>query len=176
MYCPKCGQQQVSDEMRFCSRCGLALTGLAEWLGGAPLAAPRAEEPKKGAMSRRRKGIRRSAKLMFFSGVLFPVFLAISIGVDEAGPLVIPLLLFFVSLVWMLYARLFSDNTVPGEIPTEFGRPAQTSTLGAQPVPNYLPPATTPPIPNTGRPQVRTNELAQPPSVTENTTRLLDQE
>ena len=38
MYCPKCGQQQVSDEMRFCSRCGLALTGLAEWLGGAPLA------------------------------------------------------------------------------------------------------------------------------------------
>ena len=32
MYCPNCGQQQVSGEMRFCSRCGLALTGLAEWL------------------------------------------------------------------------------------------------------------------------------------------------
>jgi len=25
MHCPKCGQQQVSDEMRFCSRCGFAL-------------------------------------------------------------------------------------------------------------------------------------------------------
>src|SRR5689334_7647741 len=37
MYCPNCGQQQVSDEMRFCSRCGLALTGLAEWLGGGML-------------------------------------------------------------------------------------------------------------------------------------------
>ena len=162
--------------MRFCSRCGFALSGLSEWLAGNRVPLVRREEPRSDPMSPRRKGMRRAAKLMFFSGVLFPVFLAISIGVDEAGPLVIPLLLFFVSLVWMLYARLFSDNTVPGEIPTEFGRPAQTSTLGAQPVPTYLPPATTPPIPNTGRSQVRTNELAQPPSVTENTTRLLDQE
>ena len=34
MYCPNCGQQQISDEMRFCSRCGLALSGLMEWLAG----------------------------------------------------------------------------------------------------------------------------------------------
>ena len=34
MYCPKCGQQQISDEMKFCSRCGLALSGLADWLAG----------------------------------------------------------------------------------------------------------------------------------------------
>ena len=25
MYCPKCGHQQVSDDMRFCSRCGISL-------------------------------------------------------------------------------------------------------------------------------------------------------
>ncbi len=37
MYCPNCGQQQVSEEMRFCSRCGLALSGLAEWLAGGML-------------------------------------------------------------------------------------------------------------------------------------------
>ena len=34
MYCPNCGQQQASNEMRFCSRCGLALSGLADWLAG----------------------------------------------------------------------------------------------------------------------------------------------
>ena len=28
MYCPQCGHQQASDDMRFCSRCGLSL-GLA---------------------------------------------------------------------------------------------------------------------------------------------------
>lgn len=32
------------------------------------------------------------------------------------------------------------------------------------------------PVPGVGRQPVRTNELAQPPSVTENTTRLLDNE
>ena len=34
MYCPKCGQQQVSDNTRFCSRCGLPIDVLAEWLAG----------------------------------------------------------------------------------------------------------------------------------------------
>ena len=176
MYCPNCGQQQISEEIIFCSRCGLSLFWLADWLAGGSLPAKRVEESQVSAMSPRRKGMRRAAKLMFFSGVLFPVFLLLSFLINEGGPMFFPCALFFVSLVMMLYARLFSDNTVPGEIPTEFGRPAQTSTLGAQPVPTYLPPATTPPIPNTGRSQVRTNELAQPPSVTENTTRLLDQE
>ncbi len=171
MYCPKCGQQQVSEEMRFCSRCGLALSGLAEWLAGTSLPVQRADETRVLGVSPRRKNIRRAAKLMFFSAVLFPVFLAFSIAVDEGGPMVIPFMVFFVSLVWMLYARLFSDKTMP-----VLNQSAQTSTLYTPPARTPLPPATTPPIPNTGRQQVRTNELAQPSSVTENTTRLLDNE
>src|ERR1044071_4979306 len=114
MYCPKCGQQQISDEMRFCSRCGLALHGLAEWLAGGGLPAQRNVEVQQvSANSPRRKGIRRAAKLMFFSGVLFPIFFVISLAVDEGGPMIIPILVFFVSLVMMLYARLFSDKTAP---------------------------------------------------------------
>ena len=172
MYCPKCGQQQISDEMRFCSRCGLALSGLVEWLAGVSAPVQRADEAQPLAVSRRRKWTRRAAKLMFFSGVLFPIFLLISIAEDNAGPLVLPFMLFFVSLAWMLYARLFIDNTVPAAL----NRAAQTSTLGAPPVRAPLPPATTPPIANTSRPHVRTNELAQPPSVTEHTTKLLEQD
>src|SRR5215470_5782169 len=107
MYCPNCGQQQISDEMRFCSRCGLALSGLAEWLAGGRLPLKREDEAP-AALSPRRKGIRRAAKLMFFSGALFPVFLAFSIAVEEGGPMSIPCGLFFISLVMMLYARLFS--------------------------------------------------------------------
>jgi hypothetical protein len=171
MYCPKCGQQQVSEEMRFCSRCGLALSGLPEWLAGGAAPAKRADEEQVIGLSPRRKGMRRAAKLMFFSGVLFPIFLAFSIGVEEPGPMAIPFLVFFISLAWMLYARLFSDNTVPA-----IGRSAQPINVGAPPIHTALPPATTPPIPNTGRQQVRTNELSQPASVTEHTTRLLDNE
>lgn len=173
MYCPNCGQQQISDEMRFCSRCGLALSALAEWLAGGRLPArPRDEAPAPGALSPRRKGIRRAAKLMFFSGVLFPVFLVFCLAADEGGPMVIPIILFFVSLVLMLYARLFSDKTVPA--PAMYQAP-QTSTLGSSSTRGSLPPAANMPIP-VGRQHVRTNELAQPPSVTENTTRLLDNE
>lgn|ERR1700741_2353372 len=171
MYCPNCGQQQISDEMRFCSRCGLALSELAEWLAGGSLPVRSAREVQAPADSPRRKGIRRAAKLMFFSGVLFPVFLVISLAIDEGGPMVIPFIVFFVSLVMMLYARLFSDRNAPG-----IKHAAQTSALGSAPARNSLPSATNIPISGAGRQQVRTNELAQPPSVTDHTTRLLDNE
>ena len=162
MYCPKCGQQQISDEMRFCSRCGLALSGLADWLAGGGLPAQRNVEPRLSPASPRRKGIKRAAKLMFFSGVLFPIFLAISLAIDEGGPMILPILVFFVSLVMMLYARLFSDKTAPITNQTTLSGSTRSS----------LPPATS--IPINSRQQVRTNELAQPPSVTDHTTRLLD--
>ena len=29
MFCPQCGQQQVSDVTRYCSRCGFPLDGVA---------------------------------------------------------------------------------------------------------------------------------------------------
>jgi hypothetical protein len=170
MYCPNCGQQQISEEMRFCSRCGLALSGLAEWLATGRLPLKREEEAKPVALSPRRKGIRRAGKLMFFSGVLFPVFLLFSLAIDEGGPMVIPFMLFFVSLAMMLYARIFSDKNPPVSFPS-----AQTSALGSASA-RSLPPANTVTMPHAGRHQVRTNELAQPPSVTENTTRLLDNE
>jgi hypothetical protein len=175
MYCPKCGQQQLSDEMRFCSRCGLALSGLAEWLASGTLPAKRVDEPQSAALSPRRKGIRRAGKLMFFSGVLIPVFLVISLIFDEGGPMLFPFLVFFVSLAMMLYARLFSDNTAPVNDASLKHVAAQTSALPSSSKRGSLPPAANTPLPIAGRQQVRTNELAQP-SVTEHTTRLLDNE
>jgi hypothetical protein len=172
MYCPNCGQQQISDEMRFCSRCGLALSGLAEWLahGGVPEKAE--DKPAVAADSPRRKNMRWAAKLMFFSAAVFPVFLLISIVEDKAEPIIFPFIVFFASLAWMLYARLFSDTNAPATLQPA----AQTSALGSSPSRGSLPPATNMPMPDMRRQQVRTNELAQPPSVTENTTRLLDNE
>lgn len=170
MYCPNCGQQQMSEEMRYCSRCGLALSGLAEWIAGGNLTANSTEKVQVSELSPRRKGIRRAAKLMFFSVALFPVFLVISLAIDEGGPLAFPLIIFFVSLVWMLYARLFGDPTAR-MIDTTF----QTSTLGSTTARGSLPPAAANSMPGLGRQQVRTNELAQPSSVTEHTTRLLDE-
>jgi endogenous inhibitor of DNA gyrase (YacG/DUF329 family) len=168
MYCPNCGQQQVSEEMRFCSRCGLALSGLAEWLAGGMLVR-RAEETRVSSPSRRRKMMRRAAKLMFFSAALFPLFVLMSVAVDEPGPIAVPVILFFASLMWMVYSRLFIDDTVHMLNPA-----AQQSTFGPMPTRMSLTPPTN--ISDFGRQQVRTNELAQAPSVTEHTTKLLDQD
>src|SRR6185369_5444297 len=168
MYCPNCGQQQVSEEMRFCSRCGLALSGLADWMAGGMLVRP-APETRVLSPSRRRKMIRRAAKLMFFSVALFPVFVLMSIAVDEPGPIAVPAILFFASLMWMVYSRLFIDDTAPMLNPA-----AQQSTFGPMPTRMSLTPPTN--ISDFGRQQVRTNELAQAPSVTEHTTKLLDQD
>ena len=170
MYCPNCGQQQVSEEIRFCSRCGLSLFWLADWLAGGSLPAKHVEESQVLVMSPRRKGMRRAAKLMFFSGVLFPIFLVICLAIDEGGPMFLPCFIFFIALVWMLYARIFMTET-----PEVNYQAPQTTTLGSISARGSLPPATNTSIP-VGRPQVRTNELAQPPSVTENTTRFLDNE
>ena len=32
MFCPRCGQQQISDQTKFCSRCGFQLGLVAEML------------------------------------------------------------------------------------------------------------------------------------------------
>jgi hypothetical protein len=129
----------------------------------------RAEETPVLSPSRRRKMIRRAAKLMFFSAALFPVFVLISVAVDEPGPIALPAILFFASLVWMVYSRLFIDDTAPVLNPA-----AQPPVFGSMPTRMSLTPPTN--ISDFGRQQVRTNELAQAPSVTEHTTKLLDQD
>jgi hypothetical protein len=167
MFCPNCGQQQLSDNVRFCSRCGLEISGLAEWLaggripGGQPVAVPR---------SPRRKGISRGAKLMFFSGVLVPIFFGISVLNEHPGPMIVPLTIFLAGLALMLYARLFSED-----IP-QIAQQPQFSRFGTGSANPALGPANEVRLQaGLGRP-VKTAEFARPPSVTENTTKLLDNE
>lgn len=171
MYCPNCGQQQLSEEMRFCSRCGLALSGLTEWLAGGGVPAKREGETQIETWSPRRKGMRRAAKLMFFSGVLVPVFLVVSLIFDEGGPMIIPIVVFFVSLVMLLYARLFSEKSAPVKEETPQG-----SYLAPKPTRASLTPPTNTPLTGVRRQQAGTNEMVERPSVTEHTTRMLDNE
>lgn len=165
MYCPRCGQQQVSDEMRYCSRCGLPLIGLTQWVTTAGTVARKRQKTPASIQSPRRRLMRRGAKLMFVSGVLFILCFFFAIAIEEGAPLIVPAILFFISLVIMLYARLFSDPT-PAQ--------AQTSALGSRANENVLPPASNLPTYDAVAQKVRTKELAGPPSVTENTTKLLD--
>ncbi len=158
MYCPQCGQVQSGD-VRYCSRCGLSLNEVSLWLAGAnELMNPQAQQ----TVSVRRKNIMRAAKLAFFSVATFPLFLFIGLMDHEEGWLVIPALSLFVSLMWMLYSRLFLAGKTPAS--------ASRQPLFKADETNYLPPRQArelePHRPNT-------SEIVQPGSVTEYTTNLL---
>jgi hypothetical protein len=111
---------------------------------------------------------------MFFSLVLFSISLVVSLAIDEGAVMLLPCALLFVSLVWILYARLFIPKATTVNPPVF--QPAPGAPLGSYPAQVSLNPAANVSIPPIGRQQVKTNELAQRPSVTENTTRLLDEE
>jgi hypothetical protein len=169
MFCPRCGQQQISDEVRFCPRCGLSLAQVPALLASGVAATPAAESPRV-ARTQKRLGIRRGAKLMFFSAVLFPIFLALSIAFDSPGPLVVPLTVFLAGGAWLLYFALFGEET-PHANEAKGSKEFRDSRTAPA-----LPPSTFVPASGFGQRRANTADMAQPPSVTEQTTRLLDEE
>jgi hypothetical protein len=166
MYCPKCGQQ-VSETMRFCSRCGLQVTEVAEWLAGGVLSVR--EEAQPDIPAPRRKGMRRGAKIMFWGGIMLPIFLGLSIAFDSPVPLLFPFIIFLAGFSMLLYSRLFGE-----ELPSNRIKQSQDVRLGAMPGQSALPPASDAGLAGGVMRPVRTAEMAQPPSVTDHTTKLLD--
>ena len=169
MFCPKCGQQS-SDEVRFCPRCGLSLAGLPAYVAGNEYAPARPEAAPVAELTAKRLGTRRGAKLMFFSVVLFPIFFGFCFIVDNPAPLFVPLTVFLTGLVMIVYARLFGDELLPAAGRAgrrDLGAGADRPALGA---PQFTP------APLFSQQRANTAEIYQPPSVTENTTKLLDRD
>lgn len=179
MYCPQCGQQQVSDNLRFCSRCGFPLEGVVQLLGSGGMLPFYAGDTGPKEMSPKRRGVRQGAILFLAGAVLVPVLGLINSFTH--GPtlldILVPLaaIVFFIGgLMRMLFAAIFEEGAKPQHamissygppIPARLNTPAHAS----------LPPA--PGIPASGwRPRPSTSEIRQPSSVTENTTRLLDKD
>src|SRR4051812_28477291 len=105
MFCPRCGQQMTPDA-RFCSKCGFILGGVSQLLitNGVPGTGDNAYQPP--APSERQNGIRRGAKGLFLSAVLFPLAFGLAILVDNPWPLLIPFTVAIAGAAQMLYARL----------------------------------------------------------------------
>ena len=179
MYCPQCGQQQVSDATRYCSRCGFLLEGVAMVLASGGQVPMRYVQPGSQKLSPRSKGVRQGAMLMLLTLFVVPVISIMSVFVTGGEEVIIPLtaIFFFIGgLLRMLYALLMEEaypsqsvNHVVGYAPT--GMPqVDTSARNVA-----LPPASANPA-GSWRPRPNTAEIYQPPSITENTTRLLDKE
>lgn len=165
MYCPRCGQQTISD-VRFCSRCGMALHAVSEIVANNGLWPAQGSASK--SKSPRKKGMSLGCKLMFISLAIAPLFLVLSFAMDGPEPLYPPVALFFLGLSWMLYARLFQDDvisTVPTQRFDQFrSAPPQSFAL----LPDRVPAV------NSGPRRVSTAEIPQSPAVTEHTTQFFD--
>lgn len=160
MYCPQCGQIQQQGDVRFCSRCGLSLYEISQWLTANRLLTN--PEVSGRQLSPRRRNILRAAKASFFTAVLLPIGFFLSMGSREPQWLVIPLFPFAATLVWMLYCRLFLDDSAPPAFQPQ-------RIVAAH---QYLPPRASAGDALEAH-RVDTAEIVQPPSVTEYTTNLL---
>ena len=180
MFCPQCGQQQVSGVIRFCSRCGFPMDGVIQLLGtGGMVPAYRAsEEPVQP--SPRRKGVKQGA-LLFLSGIVLVSILGVFASYSgsrfpEILAALAAIICFIGGPMRMLYAAIFEEGAprpvrhypppIPMHVPQQFAPHGQHQALPP-------PPARSP---GAWRRRPNTAELVNPPSVTENTTRLLDKE
>jgi hypothetical protein len=175
MFCPRCAQSQVADDVRFCSRCGFPLAGVAELLanGGAwpqyllPSGAVQTTSP-------RRKGVRQGGKLILFGAFLVPLLAIMGsiIDLEELG--LLGVIIVIGGIMRLLYALIFEEKHPAGAAAQPLA-PQQFAPQQFHPAAHHsaLPPRQSAPAPVSFRTR-DTGELAGPPSVTENTTRLLD--
>jgi hypothetical protein len=179
MFCPQCGQQQISAETRFCSRCGLPLDLVAEVVthGGT---LPQIEELYKGKSKffSRRNGLIFSLLWFLFFVLILTPFWSI-LDVDELAGMS-AILGIFGGLIIMLSSLFFlkpNPKSSGNQLETKAGIYGQNQ-LGAQRNQNFLPPQKTYPVSDYVQPQAgswRSTEDLQPTSVTEETTKLLDE-
>jgi len=181
MHCPRCGQQQVSEQTRFCSRCGFLLTGIAQVIEND------GQVPQSGtffaAGSPRRRGVMQGVFFFLLTFLVVPI-VAIStafLGIEPFMVAISAVLFFMGGLLRVVYALMF-ESGAPG------GKTLEEKVLGNTPLfaekqrAHELPPAQSIPVstyaPPPGAGNWRdTNDLAPTPvSVTDSTTKLLERE
>ena len=185
MYCPHCSQQQISPEVRFCSRCGFPLDGVMALLAnGGILPGQQAPEGEKAPPSPRLKGVRQGGLLIIVGMFLVPllIFMVEELHlIPEGVAMLAALICFLGGFLRVVYAMLFEDGplrrkTLPATYPnTQAGAQWLPGGVGREAA---LPPAQGVPANSYVPPRANTSEIAppRPPSVTENTTRFLDKQ
>lgn len=185
MHCPNCGQQQVSAEIKFCSRCGFPLGLVAEILANGGFLPQLAELNKKKSRFTKKHGVFFSVFwMMFFVLILTPFWGILDVDKLAAMSAVIGIfggiMMLTASLVFLKSSKPDVDlapypsnfQTLPNTQPNHL---YQTNVNAlpppqSQPVSSFVPPAAGSwKTPDTG-------DLIQPGSVVEDTTKLLNKE
>jgi hypothetical protein len=176
MFCPKCGQETHSETSSFCSRCGYLLTGTVELFQFGGILP---NKPRKN--SRRTRGIKQGAFIFLLGLVLFPILGIITTFLLGMRPFLAGIALFVMAgagLLRIAYALMF-EQSFSTALPAGNEPSNPLLKIAAQQTPSALPPQQIFPAdqyatPRTGQ-WLDTNDL-EPRSVTEGTTKLLENE
>lgn len=179
MFCPRCSQQ-ASDEVRFCSRCGFPLDALAELIeSGGSLVVTTGEESH--TLTPRQRGTRKGALIMV-AGLTFGVLaVLLTLFKEDFFVLMLPAaLVLVIGLMRMLYGVMLEDDSARAKAakksPALPREKVRAGLEGARTRGTELPPARSVPASVFTRARADTSDMAAPPSVTESTTRLLEED
>jgi hypothetical protein len=148
MFCSKCGQEQASESVHFCSRCGFKLSTNEEGLA--------------------------KRLIMMAMYLVITICAIIGWGSITAGPGYMQFRVIITIIATITFYLLFS-----GDLTHIFNKLfsqgiEQKKQIAPVSQETALPPAHSIPVPSLGARRVNTAEMVQPPSVTEQTTTLLD--
>jgi hypothetical protein len=185
MHCPRCGQQQVSEQTKFCSRCGFQLGLVSELLQNGGFL-PQLNELYKEKQSlfssifTRKNGIVFSVIWFIFWVMMVPAFFGIA-NEDEAAGVSAVFGIFSTMMLLIFSLAVLKRGTKRFELPPSIAGQPPAPLYGnqavgalppqqAQPATSYIPPEGSWRAPDTG-------DLARRPgSVTEGTTKLLQKD
>lgn len=180
MHCPTCGQQQISDDTRFCSRCGFPLMGIAEVVANKGLLPDSRKTGFTGTPdSPRRRGIKQGIFMFLLAFLIVPLtaVLSLALNLEPYLPLISTILLGVGALLRVAYALLFEEG-----VPSNAGAAGESTLQGIPANRAALPPQQSIPASAYGPPKAGswrdTNDLQHqgPGSVTDTTTKLLQKE
>jgi hypothetical protein len=174
MHCPQCGRaQEISDDVRFCRQCGFALDSVKDLLIPAQADSEANKPPgilniRVGADPRSLRGLNQSVLLLGLAFV--PVLLAIAqvvFGFSLTSPqLLIKMFFIFLTAPVVRFAFAVYEAKQEWKPKAEIGGNQHRAELSqAQSVP----------VSALGAKQPDTQEIVEPLSVTEHTTRLLNE-
>lgn len=189
MHCPRCGQQQASEEIRFCSRCGFPLGLVSEVLAHGGFLPQLADLHKTKSIWTKKNGVMFSVFWCIFFVLIATPFWGI-MGVEEMAAISAilgifgGLMLLIGSLVFLRSSKEFQPTTNSPMVTNQninitnqpnhlqqpqnlYGSNAHQALPPQQsiPVSSYIPPK-----PGSWK---ETNDLVEPNSVTDETTKIL---
>lgn len=180
VYCPRCGQEQISAETRFCSRCGFVMNGLQEIVLNGGIAqqltpsAPKLPTP-------RRRGLKQGGAWFLFGIVIVSVLavLAEILRFSENIVALAAVIFLLGGFVRMVFALIFESGNPSDKTIEENVYQTAQKFMKKKPAAGELPPQQSIPVDSYAPPRQSnwrdTNDL-EPSSVTDKTTKLLQKD